>query len=217
MKPHRQERPVPPRWTDTLLERFLPPDLLEDVLGDLHEVYHRQVQQQGLNRARLAHLRAVFAYVRPYFYGRRKRFYRQPAAYPNHLLFSAMLRSYFLTAFRNLRRQPAFTAINVAGLALGMTCCLLIFLVLRQELSYDRFFAKADRTYRVSALVQWNNETVHTGLTPYPLARALRTDFPELETVTQINHGGAELVTVGTQRYPRPRDPLCRFVVPVRV
>ncbi len=204
MKPHRQERPRPPRWADTLLERFLPPDLLEDVLGDLHEVYHRQVQEQGLSKARRAHLRAVFAYVRPYFYGRRKRFYRQPAAYPNHLRAPAMLRSYFLTAFRNLRRQPAFTAINVAGLALGMTCCLLIFLLLRQELSYDRFFAKADRTYRVSALVQWNNETVHTGLTPYPLARAMRTDFPELEAVTQINHGGAELVTVGTQRYPDP-------------
>ncbi|MBD0260252.1 MAG: ABC transporter permease, partial [Cytophagales bacterium] len=187
-----------------LLERFLPPDLLEDVLGDLHEVYHRQVQEQGPNNARRSHLRAVFAYVRPYFYGRRKRFYRHTAPYPNHSLFSAMHRSYFLTAFRNLRRQPAFTAINVAGLALGITSCLLIFLLLRQELSYDRFFAKADRTYRVGATLQWNNQTVHTGITPYPLAKALRTDFPELEAVTQIDNAGTSLVEVGTDRFLEP-------------
>jgi hypothetical protein len=195
---------MPPRWVDTLLERFLPPDLLEDVLGDLHEVYHRQVQEQGPNKARLAHLWAVLAYVRPYFYRRRKSFYRRIPAYPNPLRLSAMFQSYLLTAFRSLRRQPAFTVINVAGLALGITSCLLIFLLLRQELSYDRFFAKADRTYRVSTVGQWNNETVYTGLTPYPLARALRTDFPELETVTQINHGGAGLVTIGTERFPDP-------------
>jgi predicted permease len=204
IKPHRKGRPRPPRWADTLLERFLPPDLLEDVLGDLHEVFARQAEERGPARARRAYLVAALSYVRPYFCGRRKRFYRHAAAYPNHLLFSAMLRSYFLTASRNLRRQPAFTAINVAGLALGITSCLLIFLFLHQELSYDRFFAKADRTYRVGVVGQWNNETVYTGITPYPLARALRTDFPELETVTQINHGGAGLVTVGTERYTDP-------------
>jgi predicted permease len=204
MKPHQNERPVPPRWADTLLERFLPPDLLEDVLGDLHEVFDRQVQAQGPAQARRAYLRAGLAYARPYFYRRRKHFYRRTSVYPNHLLFSAMLRSYFLTALRTLRRQPAFTAINVAGLALGITSCLLIFLLLRQELSYDRFFAKADRTYRVSATGQWNNETVYTGIVPYPLARALRTDFPELETVTQINAGGVGLVTIGTERFTDP-------------
>jgi predicted permease len=201
MKLLPNERPGPPRWADTLLERFLPPDLLEDVLGDLHEVYHRQVQEGGPGKARLAHLRAVLAYVRPYFYRRRQTFARRTPDYPNHLLLFPMLQSYLLTAFRSLRRQPAFTAINVAGLALGITSCLLIFLLLRQELSYDRFFARADRTYRVSAVGQWNNQTVYTGITPYPLARALRTDFPELETVTQINHGGAGLVTIGTERY----------------
>ncbi|CAA9233257.1 MAG: Acidobacterial duplicated orphan permease (function unknown) [uncultured Cytophagales bacterium] len=197
-------QPTPPRRVDRLLEWLLPPDLLEDVLGDLHEVFGRQAAELGAAKARRAYLWAALTYAQPYFYRRRKKFDRPVHPYPNHFLFSAMLRSYFLTAYRNLRRQPAFTAINVVSLALGITCCLLIFLLLRQELSYDRFHAKADRMYRVSATGHWNGETSYTGITPYPLARALRTDFPELETVTQINHGGAGLVTVGTKRFPDP-------------
>lgn len=62
-----------------------------------------------------------------------------------------MLRNYLKVAIRNLGRQRAFTFINVTGLAVGITACLLIFLYVREELSYDRYHDNADRLYRLAA------------------------------------------------------------------
>jgi putative ABC transport system permease protein len=60
-----------------------------------------------------------------------------------------MIRNYFKIAWRNLVRNKAFSFINIAGLAFGLTCCLLLVLYLQHELSYDRFHSKADRIVRV--------------------------------------------------------------------
>src|ERR1700722_722150 len=60
--------------------------------------------------------------------------------------------NYWLVAWRNLRRSKIFSFINILGLALGMTCCFLILLYVRNELSYDRFHQNADRIYRITYL-----------------------------------------------------------------
>jgi putative ABC transport system permease protein len=60
-----------------------------------------------------------------------------------------MIKNYFKIAWRNLVRNKAFSFINIAGLAFGLTCCLLLALYLQHELSYDRFHGKADRIVRV--------------------------------------------------------------------
>ena len=60
-----------------------------------------------------------------------------------------MLRNYFKTAYRNLFRHKAFSFINIAGLALGITACLLIGLFVYDELQYDKFLPEGDRVYRV--------------------------------------------------------------------
>lgn len=56
-----------------------------------------------------------------------------------------MLRSYLTLALRAVRRRPLYTALNIAGLAIGMTACLLIGLYVDDELRYDTFHAEADR------------------------------------------------------------------------
>ena len=60
-----------------------------------------------------------------------------------------MFRNYLVVAWRNLVRQRLYSAINVAGLAIGMACCVLILLFVQDELSYDRFNGKAARIYRI--------------------------------------------------------------------
>ena len=59
-----------------------------------------------------------------------------------------MIKTYFKIGFRALLRNKSYAFINVAGLALGLAACIVIFLVVQNELSYDRFHKKADRTYR---------------------------------------------------------------------
>ncbi|NVK86026.1 MAG: ABC transporter permease, partial [Cytophagia bacterium] len=59
-----------------------------------------------------------------------------------------MLKNYFKVAFRNLLKHKGFSFINILGLSVGLTCCLLIGLYINEEMSYDRFHENVDETYR---------------------------------------------------------------------
>src|SRR5215469_15319200 len=105
-----------------------------------------------------------------------------------------MLTNYILTAFRNIRRHMGFTVINVFGLALGIASCLLIFQVVRYELGYDSFYAKADRIYRVN-----HHSIDYNPRTSPAVAPALRHDFPELQVAQFLYDGG--MVKIGADRF----------------
>jgi len=107
-----------------------------------------------------------------------------------------MLRNIFVTALRNIRRHFSYTLLNVLGLTLGIATAIIIFLVVRNELSYDRYNHKADRTYRVTLNAIDFNPSVSMAITP-----AMRNDFPELEQVTQVWYQSDGVVKVGEQRY----------------
>ena len=83
-----------------------------------------------------------------------------------------MVFHYLRIALRNMIRQPGYAAINIFGLAIGITCCMLILLYIRNELSYDRYHEHADRIYRV---VNGNSAR-----TPPALGPALKELFPEV-------------------------------------
>jgi putative ABC transport system permease protein len=105
-----------------------------------------------------------------------------------------MFYNYLLTAFRNMCRHIGYTLLNVAGLALGIASCLLIFLVVRYELSYDAFYSKADRIYRVN-----HHSIDYNPRTSPAVAPALRHDFPELEVAQFFYDNG--IVKIGKDRY----------------
>ena len=92
-----------------------------------------------------------------------------------------MLKSYLLVAIRNLLRNKLYSGINIAGLAVGMTCCMLILLYIRYELSYDAFHANADHLYRVIRETRTENidPIFHPG-TSGNMGPALETDTPEI-------------------------------------
>ncbi len=97
-----------------------------------------------------------------------------------------MLRNYWKTAVRRLRRNKSLAFIKVLGLSLGITCCLVIYTFVAYERSFDRHHEKADQIYRVVQHTQYTDATYHWSSTAYPLAEALRNDFPEdLSLVTQ--------------------------------
>jgi putative ABC transport system permease protein len=98
-----------------------------------------------------------------------------------------MLRNYFITALRSIAKNRAHTIINVLGLALGTTCSIVIFLILRFELSYDNFHPEGDRTFRiVTEYTKSEKPGYGSGMT-YPLPEALRQDFAELEHVAIVD------------------------------
>ncbi|MDQ3290969.1 MAG: ABC transporter permease, partial [Bacteroidota bacterium] len=90
-----------------------------------------------------------------------------------------MLTNYLKIALRNLLRHKAFSFINIAGLALGMTCSILIMLWVQDEISFDRFHKNGPQLYRIMANLNWG-ETQTGDNTPQPLADALRKEIPEI-------------------------------------
>ncbi|GAA4311263.1 ABC transporter permease [Mucilaginibacter gynuensis] len=101
-----------------------------------------------------------------------------------------MIRNYIKTAFRSLRSNKGFTAINIGGLALGLAACLLIVFYVVDELSYDRYNTNADRIYRVNEDLKFGNNSVLYAVAMPPLADALKADFPQVENAVRIRNAG---------------------------
>src|ERR1700750_1556939 len=105
-----------------------------------------------------------------------------------------MIKTYLKTAFRNLVKNKGFTFINVSGLALGLTACLLIVFYVFDELSYDRFNKNADRIFRVNNEIKFGGNTNIYACSPAPTAAALKGDFPEIEQVVRFRNRGGNMV-----------------------
>jgi putative ABC transport system permease protein len=88
-----------------------------------------------------------------------------------------MFKNYLKVAFRNSRKNPVYTLINVVGLGVGIACCVLITIYVLNERSYDREYTYADRLYRVSQSIVFEDESGDAATTPFPLKEALINDF----------------------------------------
>ncbi|CCH51935.1 protein of unknown function DUF214 [Fibrisoma limi BUZ 3] len=98
-----------------------------------------------------------------------------------------MIKNYLKIAWRNLLKHPSTTSIHLLGLTLGLTTCLLILLFIRNEWSYDRYHKLGERIYRVNEIINTGDEVDRSGITPYPLAPALRNDFSDWSKITRIH------------------------------
>ncbi len=97
-----------------------------------------------------------------------------------------MIRNYLTVAVRNLLRQPVYSLINIAGLAIGMAACILIVLYIQDELGYDRYHRNADRIYRIVDDFESGGQTIQTAGSPLSWAPALKRDYPEVEQFARM-------------------------------
>jgi hypothetical protein len=109
-----------------------------------------------------------------------------------------MFKNYFKTAFRSLVRHKNYSIINISGLAAGIAVCIVIFIIIQFQLSYDNFHAKKDRIYRV--LTEYHHadaaEIFYGSAVPVPMALGLRTSFPQIEKVAPIYTEGDDQILV---------------------
>ena len=98
-----------------------------------------------------------------------------------------MLINYLRVALRFLLRNKIYTLINIAGLAIGMTACILLFLYVQEDLSYDRFHSKADKIWRVLTIDSaFGVSSQMVGITLPPLGPELVNRFPEVVNTVRI-------------------------------
>ncbi len=157
---------------DFILRVLLKDEEYAEKSGDLEEAYLDRVEEIGLLRAKawlwLEVAKAVPGFAYNLIYWR-----------------VMMLRNDLGIGLRQLRKRKGFSLINILGLALGMACFFLIFLLIRFELSFDNFHAHRDDIYRVNQAFSSRGGWV-TPWTPYEVGRALQEEFPEVEASVRL-------------------------------
>ncbi|MFT3823952.1 MAG: ABC transporter permease [Chitinophagaceae bacterium] len=116
-----------------------------------------------------------------------------------------MFRNYLKTAWRNVRKNKLFSTINILGLSIGIATCFIIMLYVQDELSYDRFNKKADRTYRVAFKASINGGKILEGNVMPPVAAVLKKDYPEVEEATRLNLNGETKITYNNRTFKESR------------
>ncbi len=169
----------PPRWADRLLAWACPPELLEEMQGDLHERYAEHRWERGETYARRQYWRDVLGFLRPYFLK------RKPNPYPT-LSHTDMLRNYFTIACRSLLRYRLNSVLNLTGLSLGLACSMLILMHVKEETRYDKGFPDAGQIYRLNVENLGLNTRRWAATSPV-LATEMARHIPEVGTVARFH------------------------------
>ena len=166
---------LPPALAEWILKAVYSDQGRYSHLGDFYEAFEDICRTRGRSAARTWYRLQVLKSL--------------PGFLSNKIYWSAaMLRNYLVISFRNIVKNKWFSLINLAGLAVGMACFVLILAYVRFELSYDRFHDKSDRIFRIisrEASPRADVVEFFSG-TPDVLAPALTADIPEINRTTRI-------------------------------
>ncbi|MEM1407971.1 MAG: ABC transporter permease, partial [Bacteroidota bacterium] len=162
------------------------PDYAEDIEGDLFERFERQIELGNVSSAQWGFARDVVRLFRPGLI--------RPLTQNRQQIRIDMFKNYYKVAWRHILKEKFYSATNIAGLGVGMACCMFIWLYVQYELSYDRYNENLDSTYRV--LQSFKSLEEGEGSDPAaedyqvwgcaPLGPAMAEEFPEVDLVTQF-------------------------------
>lgn len=144
------------------------------IAGDMDEFFYLFSQEKGRFRAKLWYrlqvIKSIFQFFGNFIYRS-----------------SAMFKNYLKVSFRNIKRQKGYSFINIFGLAVGLACCILILLWVKNELSYDKSFENSGNIYRIIGERKYSTGQVLKYVpVPPPLAPSLLKDFPEITKIARI-------------------------------
>ncbi len=165
----------PPKWGLWILKVLLKEEKRDGVLGDLEELFQSVASEYGETRAKRWYWIQVLRSV--------------PLFIINLIYWSAtMLKNYLNVALRNLKRHKLYSFINISGMAIGLACCMVIFMYVRHELAFDRFHENSERIYRAVVGEYQNGQWIYSVGTPEPLGAALEQELPEVEKSVRFFH-----------------------------
>ncbi|MEL7119280.1 MAG: FtsX-like permease family protein [Bacteroidota bacterium] len=163
----------PPKLALRLLNWFLKPELLEEVLGDLEEKFQLVLETNNYRKARINYWFQMVNYLRPFAIR------KSIISFPN---FTIMFKHSFLMTYRNLLRHTSTFLINLMGLSIGLCVAFLILLWVQDEFNVDRFHENDENLYQVMKNASRPEGDVLTfDWTPALLPAALKEDFPEVK------------------------------------
>ncbi|MFN8348348.1 MAG: ABC transporter permease [Spirosomataceae bacterium] len=181
----------PPRWVSTLLSWWADPNTLEEVEGDLLELYAYWVQTAGIRKANWYYALNALKLLRP--------FAKRKNNYPTTYIYSpTMILNYFKIAFRNFARNKVYSFINIAGLCIGLACAMLIMLYVKDEVSFDRFHKNATNIYRIARGQKGLKGYFEIGSTGFLQGPRFMQNVPGIKSFVRVQ-GGVKDIKKGTE------------------
>jgi putative ABC transport system permease protein len=171
--------PTPPALFLRFFRWFCHPELRNSIEGDLMELYSERLKETGKKKADIKFITDVLLLFRPGIV--------RPAEGYSHVNHYGMFKNYFTVGIRNILKYKVFSFINVFGLAVAMSVCMLIILMLADQNRYDQFHEAKERIYRILSDGEDFRQAYATS--PYPLANALKADYPIIEDATNLMPG----------------------------
>lgn len=181
----------PPRWADRFLQWCCPKDNIEETQGDLHEAYYNRIRTRGPFIAKLLFVIEVFQSAS-----------LRTVQFPTYSFRNSMtmFKNNIQIFFRKLLRRKSFAAINIIGLTVSLAGALLIFLYVKNELTFDQFNTDAGRIYRVYCAYAYPGESKQEfPYTPPNLAPAIRPEIAGVEQVVRVFDESDVMVNAGGQ------------------
>lgn len=167
----------PPALANLILKYFCRKDYLEEVRGDLEEVFEWRLNSKGPFKAKWGYFLDALSSIRFV-----KTFKKSQAHKSSNIMLFSLIKS----ALRNFRRHLSYTLLNVMGLAIGMMAALFILEYVSDELEYDQF-SQSDDMYRVDQNFIRNGEEVYkTAVTAAPLMEKMLSDLPKVEKAARL-------------------------------
>jgi putative ABC transport system permease protein len=171
--------PILPRSVQLLLRTFLRDQLLDEVTGDMHEMYRDTRRNHSRFISNVITWYQAINYLRPFAIRKRSSHNINPLR---------MYRSYFITALRNMIKNKMHAALNILGLSVGITVTIIITLWITDEISHEKNFANYERIGQVIQNVTNNGEVQTWTNVPWPLGDEIRknygTDFERIALTT---------------------------------
>jgi ABC-type antimicrobial peptide transport system permease subunit len=175
----------PPGWINSMIDSLAPAELAEEIHGDLIELYYKDIDEKGKRTANARYITNGFGFLFKSFFWRKNKNYNP----------SPMLTSYFKMSRRSLMANKGTTLINIVGLVTGIASALVIFSVIRFELSFDAFHTNRDRIYRMVRVSGNDNLEYRSGIS-YPVPVAIKAEIPSIEKSTFVEYFGGANVEV---------------------
>ncbi len=174
----------PPIWADRFLEWYCRADRLEEIQGDVYELFHRQAK----TNPRLARIHFAWNVLRFFRY---KNIRKYSSSHPSNS--AAMFYNYLIVGFRSALRHGATSVINLGGLALGIAGAITIFIFADQWFHTDDFNVKQDRIFQVTNLVNRDSNHVILSDTPLLLGPMMQQDIPGVARMTRMEVSNASV------------------------
>lgn len=175
---------TPPLFARKLFEWWGKKAETEDLLGDIDEYFQYNVDEKGRLKAQIIYFKQVFSLSFSYALKKRKR----SASYSNYYSGNsiAMIKNYFKIALRNFSKHKLFTSINIFGLALGMSICLLALTVATSIFRFDEFHEKKERIFQVNT--HFEEDGLYAS-TFNAVGYQIQDQYPFVDQVVKIKEG----------------------------